>query len=579
MSKNLLVFLLVIISVHSYSQIIYVKHDANGLNNGTSWQNAYVDLSTAINSSSSGQIWVAQGVYTPTTDLNGQIPNDPRLNTFKLKSDIEIYGGFSGVENNLNQRNFLLYLTILSGDIGTLNNYTDNVTHVISNVEWNSLGANTILDGLIIKGGYAKNINQGVGGGFGGGIYINYANESVFKMKNCIVEDNFSEGYGGGAYIAFSNPIIENCIFRNNVAFSGGGLHLSRSNATIKDNQIQNNYAIGHALHWGEGGGIYVQFYSNPKIINNIISNNNALYKGGALYYTSNYELILNNNIISGNQSRDGGALYLGSTTYSFNNLIFNNHALWNGGGIYMDYDANRSQFINNTVVQNSASTSGGGIYIYQANPDIANSIFFNNTSPTGPQIRAYNNAGNWSPDFKYCNIQGGLTNLSTYGNSIVYENNIDSNPLFVDPINNNFRLQGSSPLINGGSNSQTIIPVAWSGVNGQIINFPTIDLGGNPRIVDNIDIGAYEFENSLGILSSSYKNEFSIYPNPSNGIFNFTSHQKYNSILVYDNQGKLIMKTKDSKNYIDISNFPSGLYFVTFLAENGNETFKLIKK
>ena len=47
---------------------IYVKHDAAGLNNGTSWTDAYTNLQAGFGNASSGDtIWVAAGTYVPTT--------------------------------------------------------------------------------------------------------------------------------------------------------------------------------------------------------------------------------------------------------------------------------------------------------------------------------------------------------------------------------------------------------------------------------------------------------------------------------------------------------------------------------
>lgn len=577
MTKKLLSALLfLIIALNSYSQTVYVKKDATGLNNGTSWQNAYTDLSKAINSTTSGQIWVAQGTYFPTTDLNGQIPTDAKLNTFKLKLNIAIYGGFIGVETNLNQRNWTNYPTILSGNIGDSNLYTDNLIHVLS-CEYVKLNSTTILDGLTIKGGYAESTN-------GGGIYVNQTTDGSFKLKNCILEENYAQGYGGALYVLNSNPIIEDCIFKNNKALQGGGIYLYYSDAIISNCIIDNNIADNFPNYGSSslvGGGIYIASYCSPQIFNNSITNNFAKDKGGALINDSNYEVLFNNNILSGNKSGDGGALFLGRTTYCFNNLFFNNQATRSGGAIYMDYDPNRSQFINNTVVQNSAAIQGGGLYITGANPDVTNSLFYNNTSPIGPQIRAINGNGNWSPDFRYCDIQGGLTNLITSGNAIVYEDNIDVNPLFTDAANNNFRLQSSSTLINAGTSNSSIIAATWPRVNGGVINFPNSDLDGYQRIQNAIDIGAYEFGSSLGIIDVTEKISFGIYPNPANGHFNFSSDTNYDSLSVYDVEGKeLFRKLNESgMTSIDLADHPSGLYFVTFFINNKKYTYKIINK
>ncbi len=562
-----------IISLNSYSQIVYVKQNAAGLNNGSNWQNAYTDLSTAINSTSSGEIWVSGGTYFPLTDLNEQIPTNPRLKTFKLKPNIAIYGGFSGFETNLNQRNWVDNQTILSGEIGNPNDLTDNLIHVVS-CEYLNLNENTILDGLIITKGYATTTG---GSGYGGGIYVYHTSNGSFKMKNCVIEENYSAGFGGGMYIFNSHPLIENCIFRNNAAYNGGAMEIYYCNATIKQCQFFQNTATGHALHWGEGGGIRINGYSSPKIINNSFTNNFAQYKGGGVYNHSNYNLSFFNNVVSGNQSREGGALFLDGTSHLINNLLFNNTASWNGGAVFMDYSG-YGRFINNTIVQNSAGTSGGGLYIYKPAPEIVNSVFWNNTSPTGSQIRTFNDVVGWTPSFRYCNIQGGLSNIASYGNAIVYENNLNIAPSFIDATNNNFRLQSNSLLINAGN--ITVFPASWSGTNGEIIYFPNTDLDGNQRVVSTIDIGAYEYGSSLSV-SQVEKGTFTIYPNPSNGIFNFSSNIDFESLSIYNIQGLKVFETFSEQGLtsINLVGYPSGLYFINFSVENKIYTYKLIIK
>jgi len=576
MNKYLLftvVFLM--ITFNSTSQIVYVKQNATGLNDGTSWQNAYTNLSTAINSTSDGQIWVTAGTYFPTTDLNGKIPINPRLNTFKLKANIAIYGGFSGVETNINQRNWINHPTILSGNIGDVNVIQDNILHVLS-CEYEQLTVSTILDGLTIKNGYSMSLDGGDIGN-GGGIYVFQTSGGSFQIKNCIIEENYAEGYGGGLYISNNNPIIENSIFRNNASYSAGAMYLIYGKVIVSNCQIYNNYATGNALHWGEGGGIYLASYSEIKIFNCFISDNNAAYKGGGMYNNSNYKCTFNNNILSGNRSRDGGALFLNGESYVFNNLFADNSATSNGGAIFMAYGGN-GQFINNTVVQNTAGTSGGGLYTFGPAPNITNSIFYSNSSPLGPQIRTYNNAGNWAPIFRYCNIEGGLANLASFGNPIDYQNNLDVNPLFTNTTDNNFRLQANSALINAGNS--TIFSSSWPGSNMPIIYFPNTDLDGNQRIVGTIDIGAYEDISTLGIYSID-NFSFSIFPNPANGIFNITSNTDYDSLSVYNILGIKLFETFSESRItnIDLTSYASGLYFVHFSINDKIYIYKIIKK
>ena len=69
------------------TSLIYVKHDASGTNNGTSWANAYTDLQDALAAAQSGnEIWVAAGTYKPTSGNNREV-------FFQLKNGVAIYGG------------------------------------------------------------------------------------------------------------------------------------------------------------------------------------------------------------------------------------------------------------------------------------------------------------------------------------------------------------------------------------------------------------------------------------------------------------------------------------------------------
>ncbi len=72
---------------------------------------------------------------------------------------------------------------------------------------------------------------------------------------------------------------------------------------------------------------------------------------------------------------------------------------------------------------------------------------------------------------------------------------NISADPLFVDPLNGNYRLQVNSPAIDAGDNAAPNLPVA--------------DLDGNPRIFDGdfdgmvvVDMGALEFAAGQQVLT-----------------------------------------------------------------------------
>ena len=86
--------------------VIYINATATGLNNGTSWTDAYNNLQDALDASISGdELWVATDIYFPTKDkTGGSTPANNRDKTFFIDKDLSIYGGFAGTETTLSQR-------------------------------------------------------------------------------------------------------------------------------------------------------------------------------------------------------------------------------------------------------------------------------------------------------------------------------------------------------------------------------------------------------------------------------------------------------------------------------------------
>ena len=114
---------------------IYVDQNVSGgLQNGTSWQNAYPTVWQAIAAAlPDDSIDVAQGNYSPAGS---------GFNTFILQFDLKFIGGFvTGGGDNI--PNPALYTTSLEGD-----NTNSDV------IAGNGLGSATLLDGFTIKNGH-----------------------------------------------------------------------------------------------------------------------------------------------------------------------------------------------------------------------------------------------------------------------------------------------------------------------------------------------------------------------------------------------------------------------------------------
>jgi len=122
MKKLILLGICLFLTIPSQAGIIYVDADANGLNTGSSWADAYNYLQDALANASSSlkpvEIRVAQGVYRP--DENAVEPNGTgnREATFQLINGASLKGGYAGFgEPDPNARDIDIYETILTGDL------------------------------------------------------------------------------------------------------------------------------------------------------------------------------------------------------------------------------------------------------------------------------------------------------------------------------------------------------------------------------------------------------------------------------------------------------------------------------
>lgn len=122
-----LIITLCFVAINGFAQkhlntITYVYSSAQGANNGTSWNNAYTDLQVALNDPQATEIWVAQGIYAPTTKISSETSGF-FIDGFGASG--KVLGGFNGSETAANQRNIELNLTLLEQN-NTLKT-TDNV--------------------------------------------------------------------------------------------------------------------------------------------------------------------------------------------------------------------------------------------------------------------------------------------------------------------------------------------------------------------------------------------------------------------------------------------------------------------
>ena len=198
--------------------IWFVDKTAPGLDDGTSWDDAYLELRDAIDPAvnqrlaSNHELWVVSTESSsPYLPEDPPSPEDVREATFGLVSGVAVYGGFTGTEKSRLWRDWKSNETILSGDRGTEDNNLDNCYHVVT-------GANgAILDGFTIRDGNADDVypdNKGAG------IYCFGVSPTI---SNCTIRDNDAGYNGAGMYNYHCSPKLTNCTFDNNEALGSGG--------------------------------------------------------------------------------------------------------------------------------------------------------------------------------------------------------------------------------------------------------------------------------------------------------------------------------------------------------------------
>ncbi len=272
--------------------IVYVNVEATGGNNGTSWEDAYTNLSDAVGNSDAGaSIWVAKGIY---------------YEHLALKDNQELYGGFEGSETELSQRDFRKNITAINGsDSG----------RVIR------AAANNVIDGFTIINGYSDAEYAGAG---------IYAERSI-QIRNNVIDNNHGGGWGGAIFIKTteSYAITNNVFLRNACTFWGASVLLYQAtNGIIENNIFTDNSSPG------QDGNLFL-YGCNPTVRKNVFCGNHDFARSAGLVYFGSHSTS-SNNLFVGNQASNCAAIYIYGTIYGIirNTTIANNSNANNSGVI-----------------------------------------------------------------------------------------------------------------------------------------------------------------------------------------------------------------------------------------------------
>jgi len=353
--------------------VIYVDSAATGNNDGTSWDDAFTKLKDALKNATSGtQIWVAKGTYYP--DEGQGITDDNRTSYFSIPNGTDVYGGFSGTETSLEQRQQYTPITVLSGDIDQSNDTAGNAYHVIA---IDNPFIKTTIDGFIIQDGNANGSVTETNRG--GGIYNDMFDvlEAPVTISNCIIQENNAKSMGGGIYNygnSKTSPSIVNCAIKGNTGRYGGGVY-NNTNTKIKNCLISGNQAE-------DGGGIYnsISTETNLKVVNTTLSANHATSNGSAISIfemsPSFAKTYIINSIIRGNTIAPGAVYFTpfgGIPEYTHCNVMGSGgSAAWNTDfGTDNGFNIDMNPLFYHTPDTNSIPTIAGDFHLQSNSPCI----------------------------------------------------------------------------------------------------------------------------------------------------------------------------------------------------------------
>jgi hypothetical protein len=194
----------------------------------------------------------------------------------------------------------------------------------------------------------------------------------------------------------------------------------TNSNTEIDGFIIEKGYANGSGSKESNGGGILVSTVdygdSNAFIKNCIIRNNHAVGEGGGLFVYKRVE-IYNCLIYSNTSDNSGGGLSIKTNGRIYNSFILNNRSVNFGGGIKITGFNNAPKAIN-CVIANNESVYGAGAYL--SSGDLCNCTIVNNGG-NGVHFGSYGNIYN---SIVWQNSTYQMTHLES-NNSHVIKNNI----------------------------------------------------------------------------------------------------------------------------------------------------------
>jgi len=328
------------VNVLEKDSTIFVNSSALQGGDGSSWANAFSSLHEAIETASlfhenmEKEIWITAGTYKPgdTGDIDAY---------FKMIANTSYIGGFSGTEDNINQRN-PANKTKISGDLGSghksVNLFAcfeaENRDIIFNAFEFEQSGTAikaflTPLAQLRIINCSFSNLNTAV---------FSYNGRSAIINNSTFANIN-TNGSFGAVHIDGTRAQITDAVFNN---ITGDALSIIAADVNIDNanfNNITGSASVNQAI------------YINQKMESGAININNTIIDTvtGRGIYVSSHALLINKTTIkncSAQEGYGGGIHIVNSRKAEIILTELENTSALIGGGIYYDGSAASSSLL-----------------------------------------------------------------------------------------------------------------------------------------------------------------------------------------------------------------------------------------
>ena len=222
----------------------------------------------------------------------------------------------------------------------------------------------------------------------------------------------------------------------------GGAIHCVGSSPTIAGNIIRENTAEI------DGGGIAAEEESFPIIVENMITDNHAVWGGGIAFWEDSDGIVISNTVSENEATYGGGISCLGYCAPMIVGNTIGENAGTYGGGISC-WGESPATLVRNTITGNTAA-EGGAIFCHDSYLNVTNSILWGDNAGIGPEV-VLRQSG--AIGISFTDVEGGSSAVHVDPGCFLAwgEGNIDTSPWFVWPSFDDYRLLWPSPCIDAG--------------------------------------------------------------------------------------------------------------------------------